>query len=425
MEEVCEKCRVSFEKLLKRLEFFEKRNEELEKRLLAYENAHTPPSRKGWRSYPKPVKSKNNVGAPEGHPGVTRVQPEPTETKTLEIHSCPHCHHMLGQPSRIERRVIEEIPDPQPLRVIEFFISHYYCKHCKKDVIAQDRELPKQGNLGNNLQAQIVLAKHEDRLPNRKIADQLNRQYRLQLSPSSILEVQRRVSHQLDPIYQDIKANILLSQRVHADETGAKLNGKKHWLWVFLSQCFSFFVFHKRREAKVVENVLGKNYAGVLTCDGWPAYKKIVKRIQRCWAHLLRDAKFLAQKYEGQARTLYNSLCELFMQVKKKTISFSVAISQMKLFLGIAKAHKELRKIAVLLENGLEDWFTCLQYDSVEPTNNKAERALREFVVQRKIYPTFRSEEGMRTAEILMSVLDTWKLQGKNSLQMLKLTLSS
>lgn len=400
--------------------------EELERRLLAYENAHTPPSRGGGRNhYPKQEKSKNKVGALKGHEGTTRKQPEPTETKKLELHSCPECKNLLGQPSKIERRVIEEIPEPQPLRVIEFFISHYHCKHCKKEVIAQDSELPKEGNLGNNLQAQIVLSKQEDRLPNRKIAQQLNRQYGLDLSPATILDVQRRVAKQLESEYDLIEENIRKSRRIHGDETGAKLNGKKHWLSTFISQCFVLFLFHKRRETKVVENVLGRKYGGIITCDGWKAYKKVAKTIQRCWAHLLRDAKFLAQKHEGQARVLYNSLCELFVQVKAKKIKYEKAISQMKMFLGIAKAHKELRKIAVLLHNGLEDWFTCLRYDDIELTNNKAERALREFVVQRKIYSTYRSEEGMRTTGILMSALSSWKLQGKNPLQMLKLTLSS
>ena len=89
------------------------------------------------------------------------------------------------------------------------------------------------------------------------------------------------------------------------------------------------------------------------------------------------------------------------------------------------KVLKELRKIAVLLENGLEQWFTCLKYDNVQLTNNRAERELREFVVQRKIYSTFRSEQGLRTTEIILSALATWKLRGLNMFTMLRQVISS
>ena len=399
---------------------------DLQKRLLAYENAHTPPSQqKGGRHYPRPEDSSGKRGAPEGHEGTTRLIPDPTETKTLHLDTCPDCGLPLGKPKHIERRVIEELPEPKPLRVIEFFIPHYACKHCKKEIIATDAELPKSGRLGNNLQSEIVMMKYEDRLPYAKITSNLNRKYPLDLAPATPLNVTTRVAKQLDPEYQKIKHEIRTSNRTNADETGAKVEGKKWWLWLFMSATSVLFLFRKRREGKVIQEILGKNYQGILTVDGLKAYSTVVKHIQRCWAHLLREAKFLAQKHKGQSRVLYQSLCYLFEQVKQKTIDYTKAINEMKIILGIAKAYRELRKIAVLLENGLEFWFTCLLHKNVEPTNNRAERQLREFVIQRKIYSTFRSEQGPRTAEVLFSLLATWKLRGLNPLKELKATLSS
>jgi len=55
----------------------------------------------------------------------------------------------------------------------------------------------------------------------------------------------------------------------------------------------------------------------------------------------------------------------------------------------------------------------------VEPTNNRAERALREHVVQRKIMGTFRNGKVTRTYETIMTVLATWKQQGRNLFQTL------
>ncbi len=235
-------------------------NFELEKRLLAYENAHTPPSLKGgFRfKYPKRENSNHNIGAPEGHKGTTRKTPEPTESKTLSLDFCPDCHHHLGNPTRVVRRVIEELPDPQPLRVIEFFVNHYNCPHCKKEVVASDSELPSEGRLGNNLQAEIVHLKFVDRLPLRKICQTLNRKYPdLNLTAATILDVLRRVSGKLESNYNIIKQEIKESKYSNADETSAKLNGKEHWLWVFMSFTHVLFLLRKKRDKKTIEEAVG------------------------------------------------------------------------------------------------------------------------------------------------------------------------
>jgi len=49
---------------------------------------------------------------------------------------------------------------------------------------------------------------------------------------------------------------------------------------------------------------------------------------------------------------------------------------------------EEVRRFAVKIRNGIDHWFTFLTTPGVEPTNNRAERALRERVVQRKIMGT-------------------------------------
>lgn len=412
---------------------FEARIAELEKRLLAYENAHTPPSKQ--RHYPKREKKEGaKLGAPKGHKGVTRKTPEPTESKILSLDCCPHCQNQLGKPKRIEKRIIEEIPDPQPLRVIEFSIPHYHCPHCDNEVVPTDSELPKVGNLGNNLQAQIALMKFEDRLPHRKIVNTLNRQYKLQLTPATILDVTKRVSNQLSGLYNNIKEEVRKAPRLNADETGAKVNGLKHWFWVFMSLTSVLFCLRKKRDHRVVIEAVGEDYGGILTCDGLKQYRKVVKRIQRCWAHLIREAKFFAQKYEGQARILYNSLCELFAKIKTVTVKtpikmrnkiFHDCVKKMQSYVNIANKYTELKKFTGTIENGLHQWFTCVLHPEIEPTNNRAERELREFVVQRKIFGSLRSEKGMIITETIMSVLATWRIRGLNTYSMLRITLSS
>ena len=50
----------------------------------------------------------------------------------------------------------------------------------------------------------------------------------------------------------------------------------------------------------------------------------------------------------------------------------------------------------------------------IHPTNNNAERPLREPVVFKKIIGTLRNEDGAKIFSVIMTLLATWKLQDKN-----------
>jgi hypothetical protein len=54
---------------------------------------------------------------------------------------------------------------------------------------------------------------------------------------------------------------------------------------------------------------------------------------------------------------------------------------------------------------------TAYILSGVEPTNNRAERTLRELVVQRKIIGTLRNEKGI-IYETVPTLLATWKQRG-------------
>ena len=74
----------------------------------------------------------------------------------------------------------------------------------------------------------------------------------------------------------------------------------------------------------------------------------------------------------------------------------------------------ETRTKAQYLKNGLGSWHTCLLHPGMQPTNNLAEQAIREHVIQRKIIGCFRSTRGPENYARIASVLATWRLQGKN-----------
>ena len=105
--------------------FLRKKIEELERLLLAYENPHTPPSKS--RKKPPKTESKGIRGAKKGHPRWERKRPEPTGRIEYVEKTCPDCHTTLGEPVKSISKIIEEMPELQPVEVTEHVVNHYKC----------------------------------------------------------------------------------------------------------------------------------------------------------------------------------------------------------------------------------------------------------------------------------------------------------
>ena len=346
---------------------------------------------------------------------------------------CPDCGTELGDPFSVETKVIEEIPEPQPIIVTEYKIAHYTCPHCQKEVVATDADCPKEGRFGNNAIAQATLLKYEDRLPHRKIRNSLKRQYGLDISAATILDLTRRAADAVQSEYDAILERVRNASILHVDETSIKVQGKKYWIWVFTTPSETFIAIRKSRGTKVLMEVLTRRFGGIIVCDGWKPYAKFTNRIQRCWAHLLRESKDLAEKIE-EAAPLHRALTRLYEQltdalesdpppeIREKLLHNAEAT--LKRWLNRGYGSEKVEKLIGKIKNGFEYWFTFVTHPGVEPTNNRAERALREHVVQRKIVGTLRNGKGTSIHERIMTVLATWAQQGLNSFQMMRAMLS-
>jgi len=392
-----------------------KENTELKQRLTAYENAHTPPSKQRFKKNP-PAEPKGKLGAKVGHEKWKREQPTPTETIEHTETNCPKCNHQLNKPFKITRKIVEDIPEPTPVIVTEHLINHYKCKQCGKIIIPKVK-LP-QGSFGYNLQTEIALLNVDSRLPLRKIKSILQRQYKLNMTDAHIYKILRNTGNKLSIEYQKDIQLIRASPFVHADETGMSVNGKNYYLWVFTNGATTIFTITKTRSKKTINEILGENYSGTIICDGWNAYPQYTPNIQRCWAHILREAKYLAKDFP-LFKTFYERLCKMFAQLKKllerpiekRKPAHNLLFEQLTKILDCMESHKEYKKLATKIRNGGKHWFTCLLFPNLEPTNNLAEQTIREPIIRRKIFGCLRNQKGANTFSILTSLITSWKQQ--------------
>jgi transposase len=420
---------IEFERLLKKkdrkIKKLEEENCNLKKRLLAYENAHIPPSLQKKKER-IPRGSSGKLGAPKGHPKYEREIPEITDVKRHSVDTCPFCNYKLDNKELLEA-IEEEIPDMKKIKVIKHLIEWAICPNCKRRVVAKNNA--PSDRFGTNLKSHITLLRHDDRLPLRKVESTLLRNHDFKITHTGIMKVIRQVAKKLNEPYYGIIKHVRSSPVVYIDETGYKLNGDQWWLWTFVCEDVVLFVIRKSRSKDVVEEILGKNFKRIIGCDGWKTYENFSDRLQRCWAHLLRESYHIKEKYKDfeKFHEMLKALFGRIVEVRLKPPDLETRkklVAEMKddLFRVAKQMSKYIhfKKFAVKIENGLNYWFTCVEHPEVEPTNNFAEQALRELIVQRKIMGGLRSEKGAETLEVISTMIATWKKQGLPLLETMK-----
>ncbi|MGI0045721.1 MAG: IS66 family transposase [Nitrosotalea sp.] len=401
-----------------------KRIDDLEKRLSYYENAHSPPSRDSiyWREQKKERRKDNpsKPGQKPGHAGTTHnLRPASTIRHTTS--RCHKCGSTNITETTHDSRTIAEIPEPQPYTVTQHIIQSYICNDCGKTTTA-DAYIPQKGSLGCNLVAAIT-SLWSARLPLKKISKIIESFYNLKLSAACINSALCNASDAVEPLVNQIRDGICTSQTVYFDETSYPINGDTGWVWVATNQSSCFVTVEDSRGACILQKHFD-TFSGVAVTDGWYAYGRFHVR-QRCWAHILREARHLAERIKSDnAVRLHDILQKLFSDAKSgfggSTAPDCLLHEQMAQRLGAIISRYEtdwqLCKFVTKLKNARESLFTFLLYPGVEPTNNTAERALRESVIHRKIRGLVRNEKGARMFGNLMTCIMTWNMRGCNIL---------
>ncbi|WP_253739110.1 IS66 family transposase [Halohasta salina] len=418
--------------------------EQLEARLKQYENPNTPPSKQGGAAKSPggdgqdgdedeeseeddaggdpDAASDSSPGRSEGHEGTTRPPPEPEETIRVDQGYCPDCEQILSNPDNYLSRTVIDVPLPVPTTVVEFQLGKHNCS-CGNEVVAEHPDCPEKGRFGPNILAQTALGRFHQRLPNRKQAELFDWELDLPISHRTIYNLTKRVADRLRPAYNDVKEKIRESEVVYCDETGFPVDGEQHWAWTFVTDDEVLFWVDESRGSQVLEDVLGEEFAedSTLSCDGWSAYPSYHTKLQRCWAHLLREAEYVAERYDeaerlsGELHALHDDLTA-FVEGDPSASAREQKRAEASLHLeGLIREDYQVREVQQLIKkisNGLGHWLTFVTEPDVESTNNRAERALREQVVLRKMFRTLRSAEGVQIHETITTMLATWKRRG-------------
>src|SRR5439155_24229735 len=107
-------------------------------------------------------------------------------------------------------------------------------------------------------------------------------------------KINLRAAARLDPDYQLVLEAVRDSEQLAADETGWRIGGHPAWLHAWVGDRATAYGIDPQRSAAVLERVIGRDWAGVLSHDGFASYDRFEAAIhQQCVAHVLRRARDL------------------------------------------------------------------------------------------------------------------------------------
>lgn len=420
----------------KKIKKIKEQKEKLEKELHKYKNSNTPSSQKRFCK----VKAQGlRVGRKKGkkshHKGKTRKKEK--GYKLVEVTA--DFNPSNGNTNIKPLDYYDEFPviDFKITKIKRLFRCRYYEDLDTGEVFcATHPDIPEKGIFGRSVKAFVSFLRFRCRVPFEKIAFTFTHVIDIPMTTPTAWDICNRVADKVSPHYDKLRDDIQKEKAVNGDETGAKRNGLPGWLWGFFSLTIALFVFDAKRGGDIVEKILGKDFKGILGCDGWSTYKVFSKKsgvlLQRCWAHALRELKETCYKKKKPDKSLvkaYEWLCKIFEKVKEarkikskemREQLYMELVDELNTWIGIYKSYRRLRPFVNKIKNGENFWFTCVLHLEIEPTNNRAERGLRDWVVLRKIIGCLRSEQGFKTTEIMLSLFNTWDLRNINPYEQLK-----
>jgi len=241
------------------------------------------------------------------------------------------------------------------------------------------------------------------------------------------VKLQGHAQQALEPCYQELIAALPQADVVHGDETALKQGPHKAWLWVAATAIYTVFAIRLTRAASVAKELLGENFRGALVSDRYAGYNAFNARRQICWAHLKRDFQALIDA-GGKAKEIGNRLQDHLHEVfhhwrryrdgtiQRETLRRNIrqrVWSQLWETLedGQRSPHAPTAAICRDLFDRFDQLWLFLDQAGVEPTNNRAERALRHFVIWRKLSFGTQSAAGSRFVETMLSVIETCRQQ--------------
>jgi transposase len=364
---------------------------------------------------------------------------EPSVNVPVALESCPGCGGKLVE-ERVDFAYITDLPSlPRP-EVTRYRVWVCRCTGCGRKVRGEHSDLaPDQyGATAHRVGERGMAAAHtlhyQMGVPVRKVPGVLEALTGLQLTQGAITQdALRQARGPVGAVYQELRRSVRDSPAVYTDDTGWKVGGENAQLMAFDTDQATVYQVRSRHRHQEVQEIVPRNYQGVMVTDRGRSYEahsfSRVKQ-QKCLAHLQKTLSILLEKKRGRAREFGEKLKMLFQMALNlwgkyhsgAVRDFEARAAELRFVISYLLRERALRDpdnrhlLKVLRRyHQLGGLLRFLEDPSIEPTNNRVERALRPAVIARKVSQCSKNEAGANAFSAFKSVVQTLVKRGTGS----------
>jgi transposase len=345
---------------------------------------------------------------------------------------------------------------PRSWKVVQHVREKFTCRACEaiSQAPAPFHVLPR-GFAGPNLLAAVLFEKYGQHQPLNRQAERYAREG-VPVSLSTLADQVGGCAALLRPLYERIRAHVLVGERVHADDTPVPVLAKgktaigRAWVYVRDDGPFggpdppaALFHFSPDRAGEHAERHL-EGFGGILQADAFAGFNRLYAPARRpgplaeaaCWSHARRKFFVLAD-VAAKARGRLPVVAPLALEAVERIDAIFTVEREIN-GLDAARRLGMRRERSAALVGDLEAWmraerarlsrhadvakamdymlkrwpaFARFLHDGrVCLTNNAAERALRGIALGRKAWLFAGSDRGGERAAVMYSLIGTARL---------------
>lgn len=374
-------------------------------------------------------KGKRHIGGQKGHPRQERIPfaPEDIDATRFYVLAAEQVQDLIPLDDWF---ILQQVELAKRLyRVTEHRARKYLDPRTGRIVIAPVPAAVKAAGLvGPRLSALAAYQKGDGHMSYSTIRRFWDEVLEIPISRGQLVNVVQKASTAFATPYDELREALVVQTYLGVDESGHKDRGAKLWTWCFRAPEFTVFHIDPSRSSDVLKAVLSETFGGVLGSDYFSAYHKYMADcgvlIQFCWAHLIRDIRFLAghtdislQLWGHKLLPWVRQLFETWHRAESMTAGgFARAMDRIRRgFLQAVRrppSRAEAQNLAERFRGAEADnYFRFLTTPGIEPTNNQTEQAIRHIVIDRHITQGTRGKRGQQWCQRVWTVLATCRQQ--------------
>jgi transposase len=400
-------------------------------------NSSVPPSKTPKPNLPTGPRTRTRREASVGRVGGGRpLHPDPDQVIIAQAKTCPHCGGAVQAHEQHVHAVYDKIELP-PIKPIVTRVEQHggQCPHCGQTYVAPVPVGMEPGTpFGASIEGLATYLRYTHAISYERLSALFAQVCGVAISEGALANLFQRVKSRLDDRVEEILTRLRSSRLICSDETGARVNGRTQWEWVFQNTDVCVHVIRPSRGHGVIHEVLGDHRPTIWVSDLYSAQKNHpAEQWQVCLAHQVRDCQFALEAGDTvfaprmqrvllrafaihkrrdtiAASTLYQYRCDLKRRVNR--------------CLALQPTNPHGQRLQKRYAKIQEHLFLFLADASIPPTNNASEQAIRMSTVFRKVTNGFRSDWGRDLFAAVRSVVNTGKRHGLAAFQAIQKALS-